>query len=70
MTLNPVIIETLKDNVSQLDNEDIDIVLALLQKRKCDRTLNPECLDCSWKGSILCLPIRNYLKSMYEENEE
>lgn len=68
MTLNPVIIEILKDNVSQLDNVDIDIVLALLHKRKCEIS-DKVCLNCSWCGSDLCLPIRQYLKIQCEENE-
>lgn len=69
MTLSPAMIEILKQDISQLDNEDIDIVLALLQKRKCEINNNgTDCLDCSWCGSILCTPIRDYLKMMCEEN--
>lgn len=67
MTLNPVTIDILKENINQLDNEDIDIVLGLLHARKCDKGLNPECAECSWKGSILCLPIRRYMDIQIEE---
>lgn len=67
MTLNPVTLEILKENINQLDNDDIDIVLSLLHTRKCDKGLNPKCAECSWKGSILCLPIRRYMDIQLEE---
>ena len=70
MTLNPVILDTLKDNINQLDNEDIDIVLALLHKRKCDKKLNPLCSTCSWCGSAICLPISRYFDAWYKNKEE
>ena len=70
MTLNTVIIEILKDNINQLDNEDIDIVLSLLHKRKCDKELNPTCDKCSWKGSTLCLPISRYFDVWYKNKDE
>ena len=70
MTINSVILERMKSEINDLDNEDIDLVLALLHKRKCNKTLNPECKDCSWRGSSLCLPIRRYLEAWYKENED
>ena len=70
MTLNPVILDTLKDNINQLDNEDIDIVLALLHKRKCDKKLNPLCSTCSWCGSVICLPISRYFDAWYKNKDE
>lgn len=63
-------IELVKDQLKELDNAGIDIVLSLLHARKCDKVLNPDCRDCSWKASRLCLPIRNYLETQYPEEEE
>lgn len=70
MTLNTVIIEILKDNINQLDNEDIDIVLALLHRRKCDKKLNPLCRDCSWCANAICLPIDRYFDARYRDKNK
>lgn len=70
MALNPATIKILTDNINMLaTNRDVDIVLSLLHARKCDKTLNPDCAECSWKGSTLCLPIRRYMDTQSEEEE-
>lgn len=48
--------------LSQLTTqEEMEICLALLQKRMCEIVPPNRCIDCIWKGSILCLPIRRHL---------
>lgn len=69
MALNPATLPTLVENINLLDNQDIDTVLSLLHTRKCDKDLNPDCAECSWKGSILCLPIRRYMDNKSKDEE-
>ena len=70
MALNPVTLPLLVENINQLTtNQDIDLVLSLLHTRKCDKDLNPDCADCSWKGNTLCLPIRRYMNNKSKEEE-
>ena len=49
--------------LSQLTTQDeMEICLALLQKRMCQIVPLNYCINCIWKGSILCLPIRRHLE--------
>lgn len=63
--------------LSQLTTqEEMEICLALLQKRMCEIVPPNRCIDCIWKGSVLCLPIRRHLENYadsckyYQENKE
>lgn len=52
--------ELMKWLIDSMNEDEVSITLALLQKRQCE--LNPKCKECSWKGSILCIPIRSHLE--------
>lgn len=60
--------ELLKYVVNQLNEpDDLEIAIALLQKRMCELIPPGNCIPCPWKGSILCLPIRRHLENIAEE---
>ena len=60
--------ELLKYVVNQLnETSDLEIAIALLQKRMCELVPPGNCISCPWKGSILCLPIRRHLENVVKE---
>lgn len=71
----------LEDVIARMTIDEVDITLALLQKRVCtirdeeiktsfedEQGLHP-CKDCYWTGSFLCLPVRQYLTTKYKKGE-
>lgn len=57
----------MQDLIKNMSEEEVDTTLALLLRRKCER--NEECINCGWKGSILCLSITRYLKQHYSNED-
>jgi len=57
-----------QDLIKNMTEEELDATLALLLRRKCE--CNEECINCGWKGSILCLSITRYLKQRYSDEGE
>lgn len=68
MNVTGSIIEEL---IGSMNRDEVSITLALLQKRMCELEPPGNCKSCGWRGSRLCIPIREYLVSEQQRmNEE
>ena len=52
----------LAEIISEMNRDELNIALALIHKRVCELSKG-ECQVCPWRGSDLCLPVRQYLRN-------